>query len=99
MLFTRHREGMWLFGEAVSLAQVEWRRVQLPPADDGMLWNPADSFDGEEATLAQGWVRTIRANIERILQTQGTFVIYDHQAEVMEGVLGKARGETHPSPL
>ncbi|WP_328405291.1 hypothetical protein OHS70_38040 [Streptomyces sp. NBC_00390] len=36
-------------------------------------------------------MRTIRANIRRILQKQGTFVIYDHQAEVMEGVLGEAR--------
>ncbi|MFD7125052.1 hypothetical protein ACFV9X_13120 [Streptomyces anulatus] len=31
VLFTRHNDGMWIFGEAASLAQVEWRRAQLPP--------------------------------------------------------------------
>jgi three-Cys-motif partner protein len=91
VLFTRHRDGLWLFGEAVSRAQEEWRRVQLPPAEDGMLWNPVDSFDEEEAARAQTWIRTIRANIEKLLATRGSFVVNDHQTEIMDGVLGEAR--------
>ncbi|OLO35062.1 hypothetical protein PZ61_0234220 [Streptomyces sp. MNU77] len=37
--FSRHRDGLWLFGEAASLAQVEWRRACLPPETPGMLFN------------------------------------------------------------
>ncbi|MFE1076225.1 three-Cys-motif partner protein TcmP [Streptomyces sp. NPDC058783] len=91
VLFTRHNDGMWLFGEAVSLAQVEWRRAQLPPEEDGMLWNPIDSFEEEEAFRAQEWIRTIRKNIERLLISKGNFLVDAHQREIMAGVAGEAR--------
>ncbi|NEC33804.1 three-Cys-motif partner protein TcmP [Streptomyces rubrogriseus] len=91
VLFTRHNDGMWLFGEAVSLAQVEWRRAQLPPEEDGMLWNPIDSFEEEEAVRAQEWIRTIRKNIERLLVSKGNFLVDTHQREIMAGVAGEAR--------
>ncbi|MET9190298.1 three-Cys-motif partner protein TcmP [Streptomyces tendae] len=91
VLFTRHNDGMWLFGEAVSLAQVEWRRAQLPPEEDGMLWNPIDSFEEEEVFRAQEWIRTIRNNIERLLVSKGNFLVDAHQREIMAGVAGEAR--------
>ncbi|MFJ2915072.1 three-Cys-motif partner protein TcmP [Streptomyces sp. NPDC087228] len=91
VLFTRHNDGMWLFGEAASLAQVEWRRAQLPPEEDGMLWNPVDSFDEEEASRAQGWIRTIRKNITDLLETTGDFLVDNHQEKLMAGVAGEAR--------
>ncbi|MEW2086096.1 three-Cys-motif partner protein TcmP [Streptomyces sp. NPDC005283] len=91
VLFSRHRDGLWLFGEAASLAQVEWRRAQLPPSNDEMLWSPADTFDDEEVQRATKWVRTIRSNIENLLKARGSFTVDDHQSEIMAGVLGEAR--------
>ncbi|MFJ2095220.1 three-Cys-motif partner protein TcmP [Streptomyces sp. NPDC087901] len=91
VLFTRHNDGMWLFGEAASLAQVEWRRAQLAPAENGMLWNPVDAFDDEEASRARGWVHTIRENIMELLETKDDFLVDNHQEQLMAGVAGEAR--------
>ncbi|MBP8533701.1 three-Cys-motif partner protein TcmP [Streptomyces sp. MK37H] len=91
VLFSRHRDGLWLFGEAASLAQVEWRRAQLPPPNDEMLWSPVDTFDDEEIERAAKWVRKIRRNIENLLQERESFTVDDHQVEIMAGVLGEAR--------
>ncbi|MER6655239.1 three-Cys-motif partner protein TcmP [Streptomyces sp. NPDC000971] len=91
VLFTRHNDGMWLFGEAASLAQVEWRRAQLPAEETGMLWNPVDAFDEEEASRAQDWIRTIRKNITDLLETKGDFLVDNHQEQLMAGVAGEAR--------
>ncbi|WP_079163951.1 three-Cys-motif partner protein TcmP [Streptomyces parvulus] len=91
VLFTRHKDGMWLFGEAVSLAQVEWRRAQLPSEENGMLWNPIDSFDEEEEIRTQEWIRAIRGNIERLLVVKGSFLVENHHKEIMAGVAGEAR--------
>ncbi|MFF3863347.1 three-Cys-motif partner protein TcmP [Streptomyces sp. NPDC002209] len=89
--FSRHRDGLWLFGEAASLAQVEWRRACLPPDTPDMLFNPADTFEQEEEVRRLGWIKTIRANLEDLLHKHGSFVVGDHQREVLAGVLGEAR--------
>lgn len=92
LLFTRHRDGLWLFGEAASRAQVEWRRACLPPDNPDMLFSPADNFDEEEEARRLRWIKTIRANLEDLLHKRGSFVVGDCQGEVMAGVLGEARG-------
>ncbi|MEU6340664.1 three-Cys-motif partner protein TcmP [Streptomyces sp. NPDC046977] len=89
--FSRHRDGLWLFGEAASLAQVEWRRACLPPRNEDMLFDAADTFDEEEAERAKRWVNRIRQNIEDLQKQLGVFSIGDRQAEVLAGVLGEAR--------
>ncbi|WP_405922487.1 three-Cys-motif partner protein TcmP [Streptomyces sp. NBC_00122] len=89
--FTRHRDGLWLFHEAASRAQVEWRRACLPPDTADMLFNPADTFDQEEEIRRLGWVKTIRANLEDLLHKHGSFVVGNHLGEVLAGVLHEAR--------
>ncbi|MFG3348720.1 three-Cys-motif partner protein TcmP [Streptomyces sp. NPDC048018] len=89
--FSRHRDGLWLFGEAASLAQVEWRRACLPPETPGMLFNPGDTFEQEEEARRLRWIQTIRANLEDLLRKHGSFVVGNYQAEVLAGVLGEAR--------
>ncbi|WP_405801101.1 three-Cys-motif partner protein TcmP [Streptomyces halstedii] len=89
--FSRHRDGMWLFGEAASLAQVEWRRACLPPENPGMLFNPGDTFEQEEEARRLRWIERIRANLEDLLHKHGSFIVGNHQAEVLAGVLGEAR--------
>ncbi|MFD8154472.1 MULTISPECIES: three-Cys-motif partner protein TcmP [unclassified Streptomyces] len=91
--FSRHKEGMWLFGEAASLAQVEWRRACLPPPEEGTLFNAGDTFDDEEEQRARAWVARIRKNLEGLQQQLGTFTIDDHQSEILAGVLGQARNK------
>ncbi len=89
--FSRHRDGLWLFGEAASLAQVEWRRACLPPETPGMLFNAGDTFEQEEEARRLGWIKRIRANLEDLLHKHGSIVVGDYQAEVLAGVLGEAR--------
>ncbi len=89
--FSRHRDGLWLFGEAASLAQVEWRRACLPPETPGMLFNPGDTFEQEEEARRLRWIKRIRANLEDLLRKHGSFVVGNYQAEVLAGVLGEAR--------
>ncbi|CAL9659308.1 hypothetical protein [Streptomyces sp. enrichment culture] len=84
---------MWLFGEAASLAQVEWRRACLPPPEEGTLFNAGDTFDDEEEQRARAWVERIRKNLEYLQQQLGTFTIDDHQSEILAGVLGQARNK------
>lgn len=91
LYFTRHRDGAWLFGEAVSLAQVEWRRALLPPPVEGMLFSEADNFDEEEKQREQEWIAVIRRNIQDLQQKQGSFKVDDHLPQIMSGVLGEAR--------
>ncbi|MFE9455157.1 three-Cys-motif partner protein TcmP [Streptomyces sp. NPDC006739] len=91
--FSRHKDGLWLFGEAASLAQVAWRRACLPPPDEGTLFGAVDTFDEEEEQRAQAWVRQISQNIERLQRDLGPFTIGDRQAEVLAGVLGQARSK------
>lgn len=91
VLFSRHKDGLWLFGEAASLAQVEWRRACLPPLRDDMLFNPADTFDQEEEERKNRWIRRISENISALLLEHGSFVVEDRLEQVMAGVLGEAR--------
>lgn len=91
VLFSRHKEGLWLFSEAASRAQVEWRRAQIPPVNHDMLWSPGDTFEEEEKQRATKWVQIIRENIEKLLTERGTFLVENHLTEVMAGALGEAR--------
>ncbi|BDH05542.1 hypothetical protein [Streptomyces seoulensis] len=86
--FSRHKDGLWLFGEAASLAQVEWRRACVPPARSDTL---IDTFEDEEQERKTQWIKRIKKNVEDLLGQHDSFVVDHHQAEVMAGVLGQAR--------
>lgn len=82
ILFTRHRDGIWLFNEAVSLTREKFEehfgsQNLLTP-----LWNPEDE-----------WAEEIRRNILRLLE-RGAFVLGDRASEVYGTTIGLARG-TH----
>ncbi|KOX30424.1 hypothetical protein ADL07_19585 [Streptomyces sp. NRRL F-4707] len=83
--FSRHPDGMWLFGEAASLAQVAWRSDCLPPLDEIALFG---TFDDEETQGVQVWIQRIYRNIEDLQQRPGAFLIGNRQAEVLAGALG-----------
>ncbi|MYV41073.1 three-Cys-motif partner protein TcmP [Streptomyces sp. SID1328] len=89
--FSRHKDGMWLFGEAASLAQVEWRRACIPPARSDTLFDPIDTFEAEEQERKAQWIKRIMQNVEDLLDRHGDFIVDHHQAQVMAGVLGEAR--------
>ncbi|MFE7229168.1 three-Cys-motif partner protein TcmP [Streptomyces sp. NPDC001231] len=91
VLFSRHKDGLWLFGEAISLAQSRWRREILPPRTEETLFDSADMFEEDEKQREREWIATIKSNIERLLRTHGAFLIDRYHAEVMGDVLGEAR--------
>lgn len=95
IFFTRHRDGMWLFNNAVSSAQHEWRKHLAPPPwepDPTLLLDiPREpSFEDEERTRENSWIATLKTNIYN-LTGSGEFWIGTKMPKVYEGVLGEAR--------
>lgn len=90
VFFTRHPDGVWLFGDALAKAQQKWRRVLDPPPthDDGTLFAVPDNFESEEAVRAEHWKDEVKANIRCILETEGDFDIIYRSTDVFGKALG-----------
>jgi three-Cys-motif partner protein len=95
VFLTRHRDGMEVFGEALSKAQEEWRRavfdLALGDTDQPFLLDPDEIFAVQEKALAERWVDRLEANLRAVLAERGAFYIRREQERVFEGVLGLAR--------
>lgn len=91
VFFSRSDHGMWLFGEANSLAQAAWRRECIAPPSPDQLFGDADMFEAEEKRRHEQWVREIKTNIERLLTEHGTFTVRDRHIEVMGSTMDQAR--------
>ncbi|MGI5245155.1 three-Cys-motif partner protein TcmP [Dactylosporangium sp. CA-139066] len=97
VFFTRHSDGIWLFGEANSLAQEKWRAFCAPPPppkDENALFDIPDTFEAEEAARKRRWIDEIKGNILNLLATRGAFVIKDHHTAVLGSAIDGAR-KTH----
>jgi hypothetical protein len=96
VFFTRHPDGVWLFGDALARAQKAWRRVLDPPPghDEDALFDKPDTFADEEESRAEQWKDEMKRNIVRILETEGDFDVRYRQPEVFGNALGLA-----PLPL
>jgi three-Cys-motif partner protein len=96
VFFSRHPDGLWLFGDALARAQQKWRRALDPPPAhvEGTLFDMPDTFEQEEARRAEEWKEELKRNIVRLLGRDGDFSIRDRYAEVFGAALGLA-----PDPL
>lgn len=91
VFFTRSTHGLWLFGEANSLAQEAWRRECVAPAAPDRLFNDVDLFEAEEKHRREQWIREIKNNIQRLLVEDGTFTLRARVSEVMGSAIDEAR--------
>jgi three-Cys-motif partner protein len=98
VFLTRHREGLQIFGEALSLAAEKWRRAVFDEAIDSaaeseqeMLIYADELFEDEERLLANDWLTQLEQNIRRLLTDHETFVISQRYDEVYAGLLGLPR--------
>jgi len=98
VFLTRHRDGMDVFGEALSLAQAKWRRAVFDDAiaatlagGQTMLMEPNEIFKHDEQQLAEQWQDKIEQNVRVLLQVHEQFVVRTKLDEVYAGVLGHAR--------
>lgn len=87
---TRHRDGMALFGEALSLAQADWRKAV---AQSGTLDDEQFFHDAEQA-LEGEWHEEIVRNVRRLLSERTSIHLGSEMADVYGAALGYARG-TH----
>lgn len=98
MLFlTRHRDGMTVFNETLSLATRAWRRSILELAVEGSLFDGdlVDAeFDEQEKKLEEQWHDRLRANVIALLDEHYSFGVFAQLENVFAGTLGMARG-TH----
>jgi len=98
--FTRHPDGMVLFGQAASGAAEALRREIAVQAEAAAV--AAGEFpglalsiaDNEEAALQALYVNRVRENVRAVLDVTTEFYPERRYDEVFEGVLGEARG-TH----
>lgn len=98
IFLTRHRAGMEVFGEALSLAQEKWRRAVFDEAlaatqagGQGMLLDPEAMFAQEEAQRVAQFHDRLEANVRALLGQHERFRVRDEWQAVFDGVLGKAR--------
>lgn len=98
VFLTRHRDGMEVFAEAVSLAQEKWRRAVFDEAAEDeqarghILLSYADEFfKDDELLLAEQWYTRLENNIRALLAEQDSFVVRQKLSEVFAGVIGLAR--------
>ncbi|WP_433610359.1 three-Cys-motif partner protein TcmP [Dactylosporangium sp. CA-139114] len=94
VFFTRHKDGIWLFGEANSIAQEKWRAYCAPPPppkDENALFDIPDTFEAEELARKRLWIDQIKVNILALLDKNGSFVIKDHHRAVLGDAIAGAR--------
>jgi three-Cys-motif partner protein len=92
VFLTRHRDGMAVFGEALSLGLKEWRRaVAEADYDEGMLFTPDEIIKHDESVLDGRWIQDIEGNLRRLLAEGKGFVIQDRYKEVFGATVGLAR--------
>lgn len=91
VFFSRSEHGLWLFGEANSLAQEAWRRECTAPPEPDTLFDGLDLFAIEETHRSEQWIRDIKCNIERLLAEHGAFTVLDRHIEVMGSAMDQAR--------
>jgi three-Cys-motif partner protein len=98
VFLTRHRDGMTVFAETLSLAAEKWRRAVFDEATAAeeargqfTLVDADQIFKDDERQLADQWHRRIEANVRGLLAHHQTFVVRQKLSEVFAGVLGMAR--------
>jgi three-Cys-motif partner protein len=92
VFLTRHRDGLELFGEALSLGLERWRRAVFEEEAAASLFAD-DLFKSDEKALAAEWQKEIEGNLRRLLSTHPKFRISKKYAEVYGDALGKARSK------
>ena len=106
VLFTRHREGVWCFADALGKAGREWNEACLTEESNRRTEAESRRFPGQlsifepepvafdpdkyERDRREGWVKTIAANILRLVDSIGSFQIADRVPEVYGTTLGSA---------
>jgi three-Cys-motif partner protein len=94
VFLTRHRDGLHVFGESLSLATTAWRRTLWTKHNVGSLFEGEEAFKANEAALAAQWIDEIEKNLLHCLVKYGALRVRDHYAEVVGSTVGKTR-ETH----
>lgn len=88
VFLSRHPDGIFSFGDAVSMSSADWRKAVVEP---GTLLDDDDTFAAAEKELASGWVHQIKHNISALLAHNDSFQIGANYKSVMAGVEGQAR--------
>jgi hypothetical protein len=94
VFLSRHRDGLALFGESLSLGLVRWRRAVFDEETSGTLFSGDDAFKAQEGQLEAAWIAEIARNLRVCLAQHGAFTIVEHYDDVFGATVGRAR-QTH----
>lgn len=91
VFLTRHRDGLRVFGDALSNALGAWRRRVWEEETAGTLLHNEDLFKAQEAALAAEWIDELERNLIACLAKYGSFRVAGHYSEVFGSALALAR--------
>lgn len=97
LFFSRHPDGLQIFGETVSLGLSKWRMwvARAQWAREDSLFDSAsieEQIAAEEARLVDSWVDQLERNVREILAAGAdSFTVRSRYGEVYAGVVGVAR--------
>lgn len=99
IFLTRHRDGVEIFGDALSRALGKWRRtVFFEAVEDRQkktgqftIMDPEEQLKDDERQLAAEWHDEIERNLRTLLRSHERFVIRSQFAAVFGNSVGRAR--------
>jgi three-Cys-motif partner protein len=93
IFFTRHPDGLGIFGDALSSGLEEWRRVVYRVEDASTFWDSEQAFVESEQQMADAWVDEIEKNLRTLLAEGRPFPIMTKYSQVLGSAFGLAREE------
>lgn len=98
VFLTRHRDGVEVFGEALSRGLGKWRRAVFDEAiaaieakGQSMLMEPDELFQHDEQRLADQWHDLLERHVRDLLQQHERFVVREELNAVFGEAIGRAR--------
>lgn len=82
---TRSPYGLWVFGDAVARAHIEWWKTAEAAdqeTDPNALFTVTKAIQPDGEAIAKEAVPAIAANLERLLKSHAQFKVVDHTREV-----------------
>lgn len=98
VFLTRHRDGIEVFGEALSRGLGKWRRAVFDEAiaafearGQSMLMEPDELFQHDEQRLTDLWHDLLERHVRGLLRQRERFVVREELNTVFGETIGRAR--------
>lgn len=100
IFITGNPHGLWVFGNAASVAREKWLEVLGPDADaESEMLFPMDSVEEQIATEKERALDVIKANLRALVADGQPKAVIDHVVDIFGEAYGEARETTFSAAL